>query len=259
VPVLVEKPLTVTSAEGAHLVRASQEASVPLLVGHHRRHNPLIQQARRLINSGRIGDIRAVHVTCWFYKPDSYFDTAPWRKQQGAGPISVNIVHDVDLMRAFCGDVQSVRAVARPSRRGYENEDVAAAVLEFESGAIGTLTLSDSIAAPWSWEMTARENGVYPAVPESCYLIGGSAGSMSIPDLRVWTHSGETPDWWTPIAATSLPTETSDPLANQIVHFCDVIAGRALPLVSGKEGLKTLQVVEAVQNSAKSGEVEWLS
>ncbi len=215
----------------------------------------MIQKAREVITSGKIGDIRAVHATCWFFKPDSYFDAAPWRKQRGAGPISVNMVHDVDLMRALCGEVAAVRAIVRPSVRGYENEDVAAAILEFESGAVGTLTLSDSIAAPWSWEMTAQENGAYPATSESCYMIGGSKGSMSLPDLRVWTHSGEVPNWWTPIAATSLPRETSNPLSNQIAHFCDVIAGRARPLVSGAEGFKTLQVVEAIQGSATSGDV----
>lgn len=255
VPVLVEKPLAGTCQEAARLVRAAQDMAVPLLVGHHRRYNPLIQKAREVITSGKIGDIRAVHATCWFFKPDSYFDAAPWRKQRGAGPISVNMVHDVDLMRALCGEVAAVRAIVRPSVRGYENEDVAAAILEFESGAVGTLTLSDSIAAPWSWEMTAQENGAYPATSESCYMIGGSKGSMSLPDLRVWTHSGEVPNWWTPIAATSLPRETSNPLSNQIAHFCDVIAGRARPLVSGAEGFKTLQVVEAIQGSATSGDV----
>lgn len=259
VPVLVEKPLAVTSEEGARLVRAAEAADVPLLVGHHRRYNPLVHRAQQVIGSGQIGDIRAVHGTCWFYKPDSYFDTTPWRKQRGAGPISVNVVHDVDLMRAFCGEVTSVRAVAAPSRRGHENEDVAAAILEFESGAIGTLTLSDSIAAPWSWEMTAQENGAYPATPESCYMIGGSKGSLSIPDLRVWTHEGADPDWWTPISAASLPRERSDPLANQLDHFREVIRGQARPLVSGLEGLKTLKVVEAIQISASSGEAVTLT
>ena len=71
--------------------------------------------------------------TCWFYKPDHYFNSAPWRKQKGAGPIYVNLIHDIDLLRYFCGDVRSVFAYGVPSKRGYENEDVASILLKFEN------------------------------------------------------------------------------------------------------------------------------
>lgn len=255
VPVLIEKPLATSVTEGVAVARAADARGVPILVGHHRRHNPLIKRAFEAIQSGEIGEVRAVQATCWFYKPDDYFKQSPWRKQAGAGPISVNLVHDVDLIRHLCGEVRSVRAVATPSRRGFANEDVAAAVLELENGAVGTLSVSDSIVAPWSWEMTAQEHPVYPATPESCYLIGGSKGALSVPDLRVWSHTGPEPDWWTPISATSLTREAADPLAAQILHFAAVILGQAKPLVSGWEGLRTLEVVEAIQVSAESGRV----
>ena len=87
-PVLVEKPLATSAIQAKILTDAAEQASVPLLVGHHRRHNPLIQKAKELIVSGEIGNIRALQATCWFYKPDEYFDIAPWRTQKGAGPIS---------------------------------------------------------------------------------------------------------------------------------------------------------------------------
>lgn len=258
-PVLVEKPISVTADEAEELNSAAEAAGVPLLVGHHRRYNPLIQKAHEVIAGGSIGEVRGVQATCWFYKPDHYFDAAPWRKKEGAGPISVNIVHDIDLIRYLCGEVASVRAQAAPSRRGFENEDVAAAVLTFENGAIGTISVSDSIVSPWSWEYTARENPVYPPVPESCYMIGGSHGALSIPDLRLWQHKNGAQDWWEPIAASSVPRDFSDPLVNQMEHFAAVICGKAQPLVTGREGAKTLQVIEAIQKSAKSGEVVEIS
>jgi len=188
-PVLVEKPLSTTAADAELLTSAATQKNVPILVGHHRRHNPLIQEAARIVHSGEIGEVRAVQVTCWFYKPDDYFDAAPWRKQIGAGPISVNLVHDVDLIRYFCGEVVSVHAVACPSRRGFENEDVAGAILTFQNGAVGTITVSDSIVSPWSWELTSAEYPIYPVTDRSCYLIGGSDGSLSVPDLAVWKHA----------------------------------------------------------------------
>ncbi len=252
-PALVEKPLATSAEDAARLVVAADAAGVKLLVGHHRRHNPLIRKAVELIEAGRIGQVRAVQASAWFYKPENYYDVAPWRKAKGAGPISVNLAHDVDLIRHLCGEIVSVRAQATPSIRGYENEDVAAAVFRFENDAIGTITVSDAIVAPWSWELTSQEYPIYPRTSESCYLIGGSHGSLSLPDLRVWSHS-ETRDWWTPISATSVTRDSSDPLLNQIDHFAEVIRGEAEPLVSGLEGLRTLRVIEAIQNSAESGE-----
>ena len=251
--VLVEKPLSDDLGEGLELVTAAEAADIPMLVGHHRRHNPIIQNAKELIAAGKIGEVRAVHTTCWFYKPDDYFEQAPWRKLKGAGPISVNLVHDVDLMRHLCGEVILVQAQASQSRRGFQNEDVAAAVLKFANGAIGTVTVSDSIVSPWSWEHTAKEYPVYPATQQSAYMIGGSLGSLSIPDQSLWRHEGA-PDWWSPISATSGPVATSDPLVNQIQHFTDVIARRVEPLVSGREGLRTLRVVDAIQRAAASGD-----
>ncbi len=251
-PVLIEKPIAVTSEDARQLTEAADNAGVPMLVGHHRRHNGMVQAAKRALTEGAVGDIRAVQATCWFYKPDHYFEVAPWRTQKGAGPISVNLVHDVDLLRHFCGEVTSVQAIAVPSRRGFENEDLATAVLRFRSGAIATISVSDSIVAPWSWELTARENAAYPATSESCYLIGGSEGGMSLPDLRVWKHANA-PDWWTPISSQVLTCKMDDPLAVQLAHFAAVIAGREKPLVSGWEGLRSLEVVEAVALSSATG------
>ena len=251
IPVLIEKPLADDLHAAKALVDRAEQANVALLVGHHRRHNPLIRKAHEHIQRGTIGAVRAVQASCWFYKPDIYFDEAPWRKQVGAGPISVNLVHDIDLLRHLCGEIVSVQAQAAPSVRGYENEDVAAALLKFANGAIGTITVSDSIVAPWSWEMTAHEYPIYPTTSQSAYQIGGSHGSLSVPDLTIWSHA-EHRDWWTPMSATSVPRDTSDPLINQMAHFAAVIRGDETPLVTGREGLRSLAVVDAIQKSAKS-------
>jgi len=252
-PVLVEKPIAVDSASALKLVQAADVSNVPLLIGHHRRHNPIIAAAKDAIDANKIGDVRGIQGSCWFYKPDEYFDVAPWRKKKGAGPISVNLVHDIDLMRYLAGEITQVHAYAQPSLRGFDNEDVAAAVMTFQNGAIATISVSDSIVSPWSWELTSGEYPIYPSTQESSYLIGGSHGSISIPDLRLWSHENGHRDWWTPISATSLKTGASDPLVNQIAHFAKVARKEVSPLVSGWEGFKTLQVVEAIQKSCASG------
>ena len=172
-PALIEKPIASDAAEASRLVEAAETAGVPLLVGHHRRHNPLIQQAKAQISAGLLGRIVAVHVQCWFYKPDYYFDTA-WRREPGGGPVLINMIHDIDLLRYLCGEIVSVQATESRSVRGFEVEDTAAAIITFANGALGTLTISDTVVSPWSWELTLGENPAYPKTGEFCCLIGGT-------------------------------------------------------------------------------------
>ena len=252
IPVLIEKPIADNLDEAAQLVSASAAANVPILVGHHRRFNPIIESAHQMISSGVIGDVKAVHATCWFYKPNSYFDKAPWRKKTGAGPVSVNLVHDIDLIRHLCGEITHIQAASRSSTRGYANEELSAAILQFENGGIGTVSVSDSIVSPWSWEYTSQENPVYPYSAQSSYQIGGSKGALSVPDLAYWRHDKE-PDWWSPIASTKMQFKRADPLIKQIEHFARVIRGYEDPLVSGHEGLRTLAVINAIHTAAQTG------
>lgn len=254
IPVLIEKPLSTSAAEAIRLVDAADSSGVPVLVGHHRRHNPLIRKARELIDAGEIGEVRAVQATCWFYKPDHYFEIAPWRTRVGAGPISVNLVHDVDLIRYLCGEIASVQAQTVPSSRGFENEELASALITFEHSAVGTISVADSVVAPWSWELTSGEYPIYPKTSESCYLIGGTHGALSIPDLSIWRHQAGR-DWWSPISATRVPCESSDPLVNQMRHFAAVVKGQEAPLVSAMEGLRALRVIESIQQAASSSKV----
>ena len=114
IPTLVEKPIAVTSLEAAAITSAAQQADVPLLVGHHRRYNGMVRAAKQVITSGAIGELRAVQSTCWFYKPDYYFEVAPWRTKHGAGPISVNLVHDVEQERVTKIDIADSASADQP-------------------------------------------------------------------------------------------------------------------------------------------------
>ena len=253
VPALVEKPIADDVAGAARLVEAAEAAGVPLLVGHHRRHNPLVQAAKAALDAGRLGRIIAVHGACWFFKPDDYFDV-PWRREQGAGPVFLNLIHDVDLLRHLCGEVVSVLAQESNAVRGYPVEETAVVLLRFASGALGTITVSDTIVAPWSWELTTGENPAYPQTRETCYQIGGTHGSLTLPGLDVW-HNPGTRSWWEPIVSAPIACAPQDPLTLQVSHFCAVIRGEAAPLVSGREGLKTLQVIAAIKQAARTGAV----
>lgn len=251
VPALIEKPITDSLDDGEHIVNLAETKQVPLLVGHHRRYNPLIAKAKHALDSGNIGKLVAVHAVCWLYKPDDYY-TVEWRTKKGAGPLLTNLIHDIDLMRYFCGDVKRVQMMDSSNTRGHEVEDTAVLMLQFESGALASLSVSDTIVSPWSWEMTANENPAYPFTEQFCYHLGGTHGSLSIPDMQLWQHDSER-GWYEPISNHTLKHSDEDPLQLQIKHFCNVISGIEQPLVSGREGLKTLQVLHAGWQAAQSG------
>ncbi|MDR3525107.1 MAG: Gfo/Idh/MocA family oxidoreductase [Acetobacteraceae bacterium] len=250
-PTLVEKPLADDVVAAEALVDAAERDGIPLLTGHHRRHNPLMQRAKAEIDAGRLGRVLAVHGTFWLYKPDDYFDL-PWRREKGAGPILTNLIHDVDLLRYLCGEVVAVQAAQSNALRGHAVEETAVIILHFASGALGTVTVSDAIQSPWSWEFTSGENPAYTHTQETCYMIGGTRGSLAIPQLDVWSHPHQ-PSWWSPLERERLEVTLEDPLGLQIANFCGVIRGIAAPLVTGREGLNTLKVIEAVKQAASSG------
>ncbi len=253
IPVLIEKPIADNAEAAAAVVDAGRKSGTAILVGHHRRHNPMIQEAKRVLDSGRLGRILTVQGTFWVAKPDSYFDVA-WRRQAGAGPTFINLIHDIDLFRYLFGEVEAVYAMESNSARNHAVEDTTVVLIRFASGVLGTMNASDAVASPWSWEMTAGENPAFPRQDQFCYQVGGTRGSLAIPGLALWTGPSK-PDWLERQTKEQVPFSPADPLTLQLKHFCDVIRGQTHPLVSGQEGLETLQVIEAIKSSARSGQL----
>jgi predicted dehydrogenase len=69
--------------------------------------------------------------------------------------------------------------------------------------------------------------------------------------LKIFTSKRS---WWEPFETSTENLDRSDPLANQIAHFVDVIQNGVPPICSGRDGLKTLQVVDAVMDAARTGQ-----
>lgn len=252
-PVLIEKPLAESAAAAERLVGAAEAAGVPILTGHHRRYNPLVVAAKAALDEGRIGDLVAVNALCWLAKPADYFDAA-WRRRPGAGPILINLIHDVELLIHLCGEIETVQAAASSAVRGFEVEDTAAAILRFANGALGTISVSDAAASPFSWELTAAENPAYPATGGAAYALAGTRGTLTIPDLSLWSYD-VAPNWKTPIRRDALTVEPADPLIMQMRHFAEVAAGRAAPAVTGVDGLRAVRAIEAIRKAAETGRI----
>ncbi len=253
VPVLLEKPVGVHLDEVRELVAATRTTGVPVLVGHHRRHNPLIARAHELLRSGALGRLTNVTALWQLHKPEHYFDI-PWRREAGAGMLLTNLIHDLDLLRHLCGEVRQVQAITSNSVRGYANEDCAAVLLQFDNGALGSLTGSDAAAAPWSWELDSGENPVYPRQPDQpCYLLAGTAGALSIPQLKRWYYAEAGAGWHEPLLMHQEAFDPGEALRLQLQHFVQVARGEVEPLVSADDAARTLALIEAIREAAATG------
>lgn len=248
IPVLVEKPVADSPQRARELVDAAARHQVPVLVGHHRRHNALIAAARTLIDSGELGQIVTVSAHWVLQKPDDYFDVA-WRREPGAGPLLINLVHDIDLMRYLFGEIDQVQAFTSHAVRRFANEDSAVVNLRFASGALGSAVLTDCGVGPWSWEMNSGENAIYAHAPENCYLISGTRGALAIPQMQWWRY-GEARGWLHPLLSDRLQVEAIDPFMLQLDHFLQVITGEEKPLIDAADALRSLEIVAAIQRAA---------
>lgn len=257
VPALIEKPVAHTLDEGKRLLAIAEQAGARLLVGHHRAHSAILEKAREVIAEGVLGNLVAVMGSALFYKPDDYFDAAPWRREAGGGPVLINMIHEIGNLRSLCGEIVAVQAQASSATRGFAVEDTVSISLRFASGALGTFMLSDTAACSRSWEQTARENHDYPSyADEDCYVLAGTQGSLSIPTMRLKYYAKrEDRSWWKPFETAVAQLQEADPLARQLAHFCQVIRGEAEPLVSVRDGLRNLQIVDAISEAARTGQI----
>ncbi|MFM7332182.1 MAG: Gfo/Idh/MocA family protein [Brachymonas sp.] len=254
VPILLEKPIAPTVREAEQIVQASEDKGMPVLVGHHRAHSPIMAKAVEVVHSGQLGRIVAVQGSATFYKPDDYFEQGSWRSKIGGGPILLNMIHEVHNLRMLCGEIAAVQAMKSHAVRGFAVEDTVAITLRFESGALGTFMLSDTAASARSWEQTSQENKAYPSyADEDCYTVSGTLGTLSIPTMRLKTYASESErSWWKPLELSQLDLDRQDPIQIQMAHFVQVLSGACAPRVSARDGLQNLRVTQAIAQAAQS-------
>ncbi len=179
---------------------------------------------------------------------------APWRAQPDGGPILINLIHEIGNLRALCGEIAAVQAMASQSIRGLPVEDTAAISLRFANGALGTFMLSDTAGSARSWEQTSQENADYPTYPdEDCYVVAGTEGSLAIPTMRLRTYPDKAErSWYRPFRDETIKLERTDPLQRQLENFCAVIRGEAKPVVTARDGLQNLRVIEAIKQAVRN-------
>ncbi len=245
--VLTEKPIDISTKSADALIEATKQAGVKLGVIFQDRMKPHIRQLKDWIARGLLGKPLLVDARVNWYRPPDYYASSRWRGTlalDGGGALINQGVHTVDLLLWLLGDVVSVQARTATKLHAIEAEDTAMAILEFASGALGTLCATTA---------------AYPGYPRRVE-IHGSEGTVILEHDRI-------------VAADlrSTPTEAAEAIArdeNQsassavvsdfrghqavLEDFLHAIQHNTAPACDGMEGRRSLALIEAIYRAVQA-------
>jgi predicted dehydrogenase len=244
--VLVEKPIDLSLDAARRLSQTCRTAGVRLAVVSQRRFDPGFVDLQDLIKSGRFGRLTlgSAAMKCW--RDDGYY-AASWHgaSQLGGGGALINQgIHTVDMLCQLMGPVRRVTAVNRTLAHSIEVEDAALAIVEFDNGAVGTIEATTAFYSAVSGPTVAN------AVER--LEIAGTSGSAVLSAGRLTHFSVATSDFpvadQRPAPTSALPLE---PFRLQHEDFVDAVRTGREPLVTGEDGLRSLELVRAIYESAR--------
>jgi predicted dehydrogenase len=246
--VLVEKPIDVTTARADALIDETTRAGVTLGVIFQDRLKPDVQRLKALVDGGRIGTPILADARVKWYRPPSYYQGSRWRGTQaldGGGALMNQGVHTVDLLLWLFGPVRCVFGRTATRLHAIEVEDTAVAVLEFASGALGTLEAATSAFPGYSRriELTGS-NG-------TLILDGDNLTAIDLQDAR----DDERPTRPAGVTASAASPVVADATAHVRVleDFISAIAQHTAPCCDGPGGRQSVTLIEAIYQSARSG------
>jgi predicted dehydrogenase len=247
--VLVEKPIDVTTVRVDALIEEAARAGVTLGVIFQDRLKPDVQRLKALVDAGRLGTPILANARVKWYRPPSYYAGSRWRGTRtldGGGALMNQGVHTVDLLLWLFGPVRRVFGRTIAGLHAIEVEDTAVAALEFASGAIGTLEAATSAFPGYSRQIELTgSNG-------TVRLDGDDLAAIDLKDAR----DDETPTRSVAATQSAASPIVSDPTAHVRVFedFIRAVEWRASPVCDGPGGRNSVALIEAIYQSARTGQ-----
>lgn len=139
-PMIVQKPLADDLMDAQDLARVARKAGIPMLVHENFRFQPWYREARRLLDSGLLGEPEGIQFRLRpgdGRGPDAYLARQPYFRQMPRFLIHETAVHFVDTFRYLMGEVGSVLADLRRLNPAIAGEDAAVVLFRFQDGASG--------------------------------------------------------------------------------------------------------------------------
>lgn len=231
--VFVEKPFTLSVADGEEATAACRRAGVVLAVGHQRRRQPANRGLKDLLRDGMLGRLIQIEGNI---SSDSGYALTPegWRanpEESPAGPMTWLGIHHVDTFQYLLGPIARVVAFSRRQvLKDMEIDDSTAILFEFASGALGYLGTSSVLA---------NRTAIVTLHGNEAHAFSEAEGSQ----LFIW-KKGE-PD------RTPLPLKPVDIIVEELAEFAGCVRDGGKPEVGGEEGTASVAVLEAIVKSIR--------
>lgn len=243
--VFVEKPIEVTLDRADQLIQAAEAKNVKLGVVFQNRFSPDFIQLKDAVMAGVFGRILMGNAAVNWFRDSNYYSSSQWKgtiEFDGGGALINQAIHTLDLLLEVMGEVDSVFGKVKTTLYPIEGEDLGAALINFKSGAMGTITAGTSL---------------YPGYPERLEIYG-TEGSAILEGgkLTGWNVRGME----SPIAKTEhkAASGSSDPNAigfelhaTQWRDFLNSIESGSKPEVDGPKSRKSLELIRAIYHSSK--------
>jgi UDP-N-acetyl-2-amino-2-deoxyglucuronate dehydrogenase len=249
--VLTEKPIEIATARADALITTADEAHVQLGVIFQDRTKPHIRQLKTWLDQGLLGKPLFVDARVNWYRPPEYYSNSRWRGTlalDGGGALINQGVHTVDLLLWLFGDVVTVQARTATLLHKIEAEDTAVAILEFASGALGTMyaTTAAYPGYPRRIEITGTEGTVILEHDQivAVNLRNPAAASESAALVAFASDKNQ--------SASS--AAVSDFRGHQAVleDFLQSLQQNRAPHCDGREARRSLALVETIYRAAKT-------
>jgi len=252
--VLVEKPIDLTVEKADQLINVCDTQSVKLAVCFQDRFAADSVRLKDLIGSGGLGKLILVSARVKWYRPPEYYQNSRWRGRlalDGGGALMNQGVHTVDLLLWLLGDVQRVYARALTALHDIESEDTLVATLEFCNGAVGTLEAATS---------------AYPGYDRQ-FELTGTEGTIIFKHDRIVSADLKTPQpGWVSETSGDTNQSSSSPIVSDVSghkrivkDFVDAIKFDGTPRCDGREGRRSVKLVEAIYKSARTSQIVEIS
>lgn len=247
-PIIVEKPMALRVLDADRMIEACDRSGAPLFVVKQNRYNRPVMKLREALDTGRFGRPIMGTVRVRWCRRQAYYDQDTWRGTWAldGGVFGNQASHHVDLLQWLLGPVDSVVAETGRFCASIEADDTGAALFRFKSGAIG-IAEATTCTRPRDLEGSLTIMGDRGVVE-----IGGFA----VNEVRVWQFEDETPAETREVMEQcfeSPPNVYGYGHRAYLEHVLDVVEHGVAALVDGLEGRKSVELVEAIAESAASG------
>jgi len=218
---LVEKPVCLSVREAKDLVSTAAGHNLIFQVGHIERFKGAVIELRKIVENPYLVEARRI---------------SPWEDREwDTGVVLDLMIHDIDIVLSLIrSDVKHIDAMGKSIKSGYE--DVASAVLQFENGAIASIT-SSRLSESRIRTMSISQDKAFIHLnfeSQDINIYRGSSTSFFVSQREI-TYKQES-------FVERVLVQKENALKDELQHFIDCILGKKEPIVSGENDIKTLDI-----------------